>query len=227
MAKTTDTVESPEGAARAILAPKAQEAFGSLWASLFYSGRNIGKSILICSADRGEGASTVACGLALAGSQAGGAARVALVDFNLRHPSLHRMLGANAGPGICQVLAGQLAPEAAAQRINTALDFYAAGEPAQGGGEPLRGPAMAEFLGMLAGGYDHVLVDAPAVNRFPDAGVLAAIIKDTVLVAHAERTPREAVVAAKKHLEAAQAHLAGVVLNQRTYPIPSFLYRRV
>jgi Mrp family chromosome partitioning ATPase len=150
-----------------------------------------------------------------------------LVDFNLRKPSLHRLLRANQSPGVCQVLSGQLAPESAAQRVNVVLDFYAAGEPAQRGAELLRGPAISDFLATLADGYDHVLVDAPAVNRFPDAGVLAGIVKDVVLVAHAERTPREAVAAAKKHLESAGARLVGVVLNQRTYPIPSFLYRRV
>jgi capsular exopolysaccharide synthesis family protein len=227
MANTADTVDRPEGPATVNLAPKAEEVFRGLWASLYYSGRGVGKSIMVCSADCGEGASTVACGLALAGSAPNGTDRVALVDFNLRKPSLHRLLRANQSPGVCQVLSGQLAPESAAQRVNVVLDFYAAGEPAQRGAELLRGPAISDFLATLADGYDHVLVDAPAVNRFPDAGVLAGIVKDVVLVAHAERTPREAVAAAKKHLESAGARLVGVVLNQRTYPIPSFLYRRV
>jgi Mrp family chromosome partitioning ATPase len=227
MAKTDQTVERPQDAARASLAPKAREVFAGLWASLFGSRRDIGKSVLICSADRGEGASTVACGLALVGSAAAAASRVALVDFNLHHPALHRLLGANPSPGLREILTSGLAPEAAAQRINVALDFYAAGDSVPDAQSVLAGPAIADFLNVLADGYDHVLIDAPAVNRFPEAGVLAGIVKDVVLVAHTERTPREALAAAKNHLESAGARLAGVVLNQRTYPIPSFLYRRV
>ena len=37
----------------------------------------------------------------------------------------------------------------------------------------------------------------------------------------------QALALAKKRLEANGAHLAGVVLNLRSYPIPKFLYRRV
>ncbi len=227
MANTEQTDQRPQDAARASLAPKAREIFAGLWATLFGSRRDIGKSVLICSADRGEGASTIACGLALAGSAAAAGARVALVDFNLHNPSLHRLLGANPSPGLREILTRGLAPEAAAQRINESLDFYAAGDSLPDAQLVLAGPAIAEFLNMLADGYDHVLIDAPAVNRFPQAGVLAGIVKDVVLVAHTERTPLEAIAAAKNHLESAGATLAGVVLNQRTYPIPSFLYRRV
>ncbi|MGA2265962.1 MAG: CpsD/CapB family tyrosine-protein kinase [Phycisphaerae bacterium] len=229
MAETTETpiAEATEVAARATLRKGAEEVFRSLWAALFFSGVPIGKRVLICSSDEGEGASTIACGLALAGSTPAGAARVALVDFNIRKPTLHHMLGAQPTPGVCDVLVGGLAPEAAAQRINTSLDLYAVGDTGQRRLEVLRSDKLAAFLSILADGYDHVLIDAAAVNHYPDAQVLAGVVKDTVLVARTDHTPREAVAQAKKRLETGGGKVVGLVLNMRTYPIPGFLYRRV
>lgn len=212
--------------AKASLSPKAEEIFRGLWASLFYSGKAIGKAVLICSADSGEGASTIACGLALAGSTPAGSARVALVDFNLRKPSLHKMLGVNPSPGVGDVITGRAAPEDAAQRVNTSLDVYASGA-ADRRPEVLRSDKLVEFFAVLRDGYDRVLVDVASVNHYPDAAVLAGIINDAVLVAHSDHTPREAVAQAKKRLESGGGRLAGIVLNMRTYPIPGFLYRRV
>ena len=80
---------------------------------------------------------------------------------------------------------------------------------------------------MLADGYDYIIIDAAAVNHYPDAQILTATVPDVVLVSHSEKTPREAIAQAKKRLEAAGGTIAGLVMNLRTYPIPRFLYRRV
>jgi capsular exopolysaccharide synthesis family protein len=209
------------------LSPKADEVFRGLWASLFYSGRTVGKSVLICSADRGEGASTVACGLALAGSTPAGGARVALVDLNLRNPALHRMLDVPLSPGIGEIVIGGRAAESAARRVNTSLDLYSIGELGSHRLEVLRSPRLREFLSVLRDGYDHVLVDVASVNAHPDAQVLAGLVRDVVLVAYTDRTPREAAAQAQKRLESGGGRLVGLVLNLRKYPIPRFLYRRV
>jgi capsular exopolysaccharide synthesis family protein len=223
-----ETIAPMEGAARASLKPgQTEEVFRGLWASLFYSGRPVGKAVLVCSADEGEGASTIACGLALAGSTPAGSARVALVDFNLRDPVVHRLLRVKPTPGVSEVLLDDLAPEAAAQRVNTSLDVYAVGNTTGRLLNVLRSTRLGDFLSTLADGYDHVLIDVAAVNHYPDAQGLANVVKDVVLVAHTDRTPREAVAQAKKRLESSAGRVVGLVLNMRTYPIPGFLYRRV
>jgi len=226
---TTDTAmqEPPAVSQRATLKPKAQEVFSGLWVSLFYSGRVSGKTVLICSSTRKEGASTIACGLAVAGAAPTGAARVALVDFNLRNPSLHKMLRAQGAPGIGQVLLEGLAPESAAKQINSGLDLYTVGSADDRFFELLKAEALKKFLDTLRDGYDHVILDAAPVNQFPDAQILADVVGDVVLVARTESTPREAIAQAKKRIEAGGGRLVGTVLNLRTYPIPKFLYNRI
>lgn len=214
-------------ATTAWLKPKAEEVFRGLWASLFYSGNAVGKSVLICAANQHEGASTIACGMALAGSESVGEASVALVDFNLRRPAIHRILRINEGPGIGDVIAGDLAIESTAQRVGNALDVYTVGTVNGRILDMLRSDSLGRFIETLCSRYDRVLVDAAAVNHYPDAQVLAGAVRDIVLVANSEQTPREAVAQAKKRLESGGGRVVGVVLNLRTYPIPGFLYRRV
>jgi len=225
---TEQPFESPlptRGGAR--LKRRAEDVFRGLWASLFYSGRPVGKSVLVCSSGSGEGTSTIACGLAIAGSEPAGVARVALVDFNLRAPNLHRMLRIEQCPGVAEVIADGMPAESIIKPISPSLDVYPAGSVEGRALEILRGERLGAFIRDLAAAYDNVLVDVAPANEFSDAQVLAGVVKDVVLVARTERTPREALAQAKKRLEAGGGRVVGLVLNLRKYPIPQFLYTRV
>ncbi len=220
-------VRAGAGGKGASLKPKAQDVFKGLWASLFYSGKGGVKSVVVCAADRQEGTSVTAAGLALAGSTPAGLARVALVDFNLRNPALDDMLQIKGGAGLTEVVLEDLPLEQAARSINPGLDVYPVGNVGQRALEIIRSDGTKNFFRQLGEKYDHVIVDASAVNSFPEGQVLAGILKNILLVTHTEQTPREAVAQAQKRIEAGGGNLMGIVLNMRTYPIPGFLYRRV
>lgn len=223
----TQAVVHNEQPSNASLKSGSQDVFRSLWASLFLSGRLSGKIVLFCSAKRREGSSTIASALALAGAAPTGASRVALVDFNLRAPSLHKLLKLNEGPGVADILEQKIDPASVAQRVSSGLDLYPAGKVTERSLTLLSSNAASDLLKTLADGYDYVLVDAASVNQYPDSQLLAATARDVVLVSHTEKTPRQAVAQAKKRLEAGGGRLAGLVMNMRTYPIPRFLYNRV
>ena len=205
----------------------AEDVFRGLWASLFYSAGTVGKTVLICAANRNEGVTTIASGLALAGSIPEGIARVALVDFNLRKPGLHEVFDLERNLGVSEMVLDGVAPEIAAQSITEGLDVFTAGTANERILEILRNEAITGLFEQLSAKYDRVLVDVPAVNLHADAQVLAGIARDVVLVARTDQTPREAVAMAKKRLEGAGGHIVGTVLNLRSYPIPRFVYRRV
>ena len=220
-------ISSSNPSPRASLAGRSEEIFRGVWASLFYSGRTTGKTVLITTSSRGEGASTIACGLALSGSGPSGGARVALVDFNLHAPALHKMLHLAQGPGVVEVLTGEGDIASAAQKVNEGLDVLTAGSVGQRSLDVLRSDAMESFFQQLADTYDYVLVDSAAANHYPDAQVLSGVLKEVVLVVHSDLTPREAIAQAKRRIESGGGKLVGLVLNLRTFPIPNFLYRRV
>jgi len=209
------------------LNPSVADVFRGLWVSLFYSGRDVGKTVLVCSSGAGEGASTIATALALAGGESSGLAKVALVDFNLRDPSAHNLLGLKLSPGVRDILARDADIDSVVQRVNGSLDVFSQGN---GTGKPidiLRNDRIGPFFARLNELYDHVVVDVAPVNEYPDAQALAGTLGSVLLVAQTDRTPREAIVQARKRLEAGGGKLVGTVLNMRTYPIPRFLYHRV
>ncbi len=226
--------------AAAELAPQAEDIFRGLWTSLFYTSQSPPKSVLVCSSNPGEGATTIACGLALAGSNNAGedqaetsdtvrsAGRVVLVDFNLRSPAVSNALNVANGMGVSDVLAGGNDLGEALQHIGPGqLDVLTAGSKCGQVLEILRADRVRGVLEELQRRYDYVIVDAAPINQYPDAQVLAEIIEAIVLVARCRQTPREALLQAKKRLQTGGGKVAGVVLNMRTYPIPRFVYRRV
>ena len=226
--------------AAAELAPQAENVFRGLWTSLFYTSQTPPKSVLVCSSNPGEGATTIACGLAMVGSNNSGggpvetsdtapsAGRVVLVDFNLRSPAVSDMLNIANGLGVSNVLAGQKDLGEALQHVGPGqLDVLIAGSECSKVLEILRVERVRSILEELQRRYDYVIVDAAPVNQYPDAQVLAEVVESVVLVARCQQTPRETLLQAKKRLQVGGGKVAGVVLNMRTYPIPRFVYRRV
>ena len=75
--------------------------------------------------------------------------------------------------------------------------------------------------------FGHVLVSAPPLARESEATLMGQLADGIVLIIEANQTRRDTVRQIKENLEAAQVHIFGAVLDQRRYPIPKFLYRRL
>ena len=212
---------------RVEIAEKAQGIFKGMWASVFYSGRVNGKTVMITSASRGEGASTIAAGLAVTASNAKKGGRIALVDFNLRSPAIHKMLGLRQSPGLTEVLAEGKEPFSVAQPVNGLLDVYTVGALSMQSLSVLKSEAVEKFFNQLSEKYEYIIVDVASSNHYPDSQVLSAILREAVIVIDSDKTPREAVAQAKKRIESGGGKVSGLIMNKRTFPIPNFLYRRV
>ena len=220
-------IEEQQQHPKVTLRQDAEQMFRGLWASVFYSGLVTEKRIVITSSVRREGASTIACGLALAGSHRVVGERVALVDFNLRAPSLHQALGVKGEPGIAGIFSDGLDATDIVQHVNDGLDLYPAGRTNDRILPVLRSGRIGEFLDLLSENYDHVLVDVAPVCPYPDARVLVGSLKEVLLVVKSGRTPKQAVSLARERLDTAGANVVGLVLNQRSFAIPGFLYSRL
>ena len=212
---------------RASLSKRSGEIFRGIWASLFYSGQASGNGLVLTSSSSGEGATTMACGLAISGSGPDGGSKVALVDFNLRSPEVHKLLGLNASPGVTEVLLDGRDIASVVQQVNENLHVITAGSVAGKSLELLKSKGLESFFERLLNDYEYVIVDAAPANAFPDAQILSGVLKEAALVVRSDTIPREAVAQAKKRIESGGGKVVGVVLNMRTYPIPNFLYRRV
>lgn len=88
-------------------------------------------------------------------------------------------------------------------------------------------PTLRLQVDQLRKAFAYVVIDAPPVVDCSDTALLARLADGVVLVIEANVTRKTVVRTAKETLEAAGAHFVGVVLNNRTFPIPESLYRRL
>jgi cellulose biosynthesis protein BcsQ len=75
--------------------------------------------------------------------------------------------------------------------------------------------------------FDNILIDCHAVNDSTDAAMLAASVDGVVVVVDAGQSRREEILNAQRTVETAGGTFLGFVLNQRRYPVPDWLYRRL
>lgn len=168
--------------------------------------------VSITSATAGEGKSSVALMLAQSWAEAG--VSVLLVEGDLRNPKLAAELGLGGSLGLADVLAGRAALSKAIQHAEgPGLHVLAAGTVPDRPTELLTRPAAAAVLGQLRDTYSRVVIDAPAMQPFSDAALLAANADCTVLVLGRGRVTNEVLKSALRNLELVNAKLAGFVLT--------------
>jgi len=200
------------------LCGRPKEAFRRLWGTLFYSGRAAGKTVMVCSAERSDAAPRTACGLATAGSELGGAARVALLDLDLRSPRIHRLLHAARLPGVAEVVTGACSLVAAARYVRPGLDVFPAGDVAGREEQILVSDRLATFVADVSAEYDYVLATAARVTHYPDAQILAGLLRQVLIVSDPAEEARRAAGKARKLLERAGGRSAGVVICSSPAP---------
>lgn len=86
---------------------------------------------------------------------------------------------------------------------------------------------LKQRLAELSRAFEFVLIDAPDANIRGDAAVLGQVADAAILVIEANSTRKAAAMNAKKSLQAMNVRLLGTVLNNRTFPIPEQLYRKL
>jgi Mrp family chromosome partitioning ATPase len=75
--------------------------------------------------------------------------------------------------------------------------------------------------------FDYVLIDCPSLRVSSDVTTLAPIVDGVAVVVAAGQTRRDQIRRTQKVIEQAGGNFLGFVLNQRSYPVPGWLYRRL
>ncbi|WP_444663099.1 polysaccharide biosynthesis tyrosine autokinase [Cellulomonas sp. CW35] len=170
------------------------------------------RSIVLTSSVPGEGKSTTAINLAITLADAG--ARVALVDADLRRPSVAKYMGLEGAAGLTTVLIGQADVADVVQPWGVAdLHVLTSGMVPPNPSELLGSAAMARLLDELTAQYDHVIIDAPPLLPVTDAAILAKISGGALVIAGAQKIHRDQLRESMGSLETVGARVLGVVVN--------------
>lgn len=181
--------------------------------------------LLVTSAEPGAGKTMTASNLALALATISGGERVALVDLDLRRPSIGRAWGLDAKLGIDSSLASGTDPaEVAIGTDLAALDVFPAVAPIRAAHEALAGNLVDTMFKTLTGRYDIVICDTPPVLPVPDVPLLAKHAGGCLLVARAGSTRRREFRKLFEHIP--RSKIVGVFLTEApTNPAP-YVYSR-
>lgn len=170
------------------------------------------KVVLVTSAVAAEGksyiAANVASSLALMGK------KVALVELNLRKPSLGEMFGIIASKGMSDYLSnGEVSLHDIVNTTADGLDVYVAGSVPPNPSELLQGSRAAQLMEQLREKYDYVVVDSASLATTSDTFSLTNQADATVVVLRANSTKQAYVKWINRLMAEGKLSNVGFVLN--------------
>jgi succinoglycan biosynthesis transport protein ExoP len=189
------------------------EAFRKLRTNFAFLG--IDRQSICCvvtSPSASDGKSTVTANLAIALAQAG--QRVAVVDADLRKPTIHRLFDLPQRVGTTTVLLDQASVRDAIQDLGPDMPaVLTSGQLPPNPSELLGSRRMEELVAELRATYEVVLIDCAPLLPVTDPMVVSRFADGILLIARAGTTTRDHVQAARAVAAKTGAKMFGTVLN--------------
>jgi protein-tyrosine kinase len=171
---------------------QAAESFRTLRTRLLrmQASQNI-RSIVFSSALPGEGKTLTTMNLALSCAQIPNL-RVLVVDADLRARGLTLLLGSPAGPGLSELLSGDVTRDQAVLATNLPnLCVLPAGATTESPAELFATARWKEFIGWASENFKIVLIDSPPTFPLADFELISAACDGVVFVIRGGSTSRE------------------------------------
>ena len=169
--------------------------------------------VMVCSTVPNEGKSTVAATLATSAGLSD--KNVLLIDADLRNPSTTNRFGLASHPGLVDLLAGSISPQAAFAKIDFApITLLPTGTATTNPTDVISSQKMAQLLQVLSKQYDLIILDCPPLLAVSDGLLLANIVDSIVYVVEWNKTARDAAQRAIRMFDINHSKIAGVVLNK-------------
>jgi len=169
-----------------------REAFSDLYSNVRLAQPSV-RSLMICSAEPGDGKTTIA--LYLAQTAAGAGQKVLLVDTNLRLPQIHNRLDLPNTRGLSGLLSSDLKPSDFIQQSSLADSLYVltAGPSTPGSARLLGSDRMKKLMEKFEAEYDLVIYDTPHLYGLTDASFLTTQVDEVMVVVATNKTNRTVV----------------------------------
>ena len=197
------------------------EAFHALGTAVSMPSSSL-KTLLITSAQTGEGKTTTALNLTQALARRKGP--ILIMDCDLRRGGVARALGINNDAGVSTVLSGQHDISQVVQRYDVDPNFWVlpSGPAPRNAVELLASQNMLILLEKLAKYFGYVIIDSPPVLAVTDATILSSLVDGVLLVAASGTTARGGLIRTRKILAAAGARVLGVAVNKLDPRSPAY-----
>ena len=153
---------------------------------------------------------------------------VCLLEADFRSPSLAHTLGVSNGCGLADALREEAPVKTWAKPIGPEnLWLISSGAIAEDSLSRFNGERMVQRIRELRSEFDYLVIEAPPLSVYADGMVVGRLSDGVVLVLEANATRREAALRITESLRSSKIPVLGAVLNNRTFPIPAALYKRI
>ena len=157
-----------------------------------------------------------------------GEGSVCLVDADFQTPSLHEYFDEPNGKGLAEATQeSRPIQEFARQLAPSNLWLVPCGYGASALHSAKSADQLRARMEELRNAYRYVVVHSGPLGLHANAMLLSKWIDGVVLILEANATRRETARRIKERLAVANAKVLGIVLNNRSYPIPEALYTRL
>jgi succinoglycan biosynthesis transport protein ExoP len=170
------------------------------------------KTLIVCSAVKGEGKTTLAANLAITFSLDG--KKVILVDGDLRRAQMHTLFNVPKYGGLSDYLLGSKEVEDILKpTVHENLSVITAGEHPHNPSELIGSIRFEHLVNKLRTLADFVIFDSPALLPVSDGMIMAPKIDACIMVVRALWTPLKAAQQAKNQLKRVGCNIIGGILN--------------
>ena len=169
------------------------------------------RTLLITSAVKGEGKSSLSGHLAVSVARTG--RRTLLIDLDLRRPSVHQLFDVDGGPGASEILRGEATIDEAVQTVAADLDVVHAGRTDPRAVRALGQPALPELIAGLASRYDLVVIDSAPILPVADSLLISQHVDAVLLSVFREVSRMPAVHAGYDRLASLGVRVLGAVVT--------------
>lgn len=168
--------------------------------------------VMITSAVKGEGKTSLSCHLATSLARAG--RRVLLIDADLRRPAIHHLFNRPLVDGLCELLRGQVGIEGALQQSAVAnLDVITAGRCDATAVQALARDGLGAFFERMKLEYDFVIVDSAPILPVADSLLVAQSVDGVIFSILRNHSRLPEVHSARERLGVLGVKVLGAVIN--------------
>lgn len=207
------------------------ESFRRLKSNIIYSNPDQQiNSLIVTSATKGEGKSTVVANLGVVLAEAG--YNVLCVDTDMRRPQMHQNFGLKRAPGIVEVLFEDISLKEAIQITPMSnLSVLTAGNQPPNPSAITQSQAFLDTVKELEQQYDFILIDTPPYGIITDATAMIRQTDGVVVVARFKETDEAELLHLFNNLDRINTNVIGTVLSALNYnqasDYSSYYYREI
>ena len=194
--------------------PLHAESFRRLRTNIFFTSRDMGsRSLLLTSAIKGDGKTTLITNLAISIAKTG--RKILVIDADFRNPDLHNNFDTDNSSGLSDILNGQGNLNSLVRNTKyEGVHLLPTGNIPEDPAELLGVPAMSTLLDEVKEDYDIVMIDVAGSYTVTDPAVIAPFVDQVVMVVRLGYVRRGALESALYNLNNVKANIVGVVVNR-------------